>query len=196
MHPTRLPALRLVGLNHPYRAAVETFIRRIYASHYGANVRHFSPLLVTLHDGDGELLAAAGYRPAGSQPLFLERYLKAPVETLLGLPANQRPARERLVEVGHLAAGRAGEGRRLIRLLGPHLASQGFQWVVSTLTEELRHLFVRLGVVPMALGVADPAMLGAEAAQWGSYYDHRPVVLAGQLEAALQMLARRQGMVS
>jgi hypothetical protein len=79
----------------------------------------------------------------------------------------------------------------LILMLGPHLAAAGFDWVVSTLTEELRHLFVRLGVVPLALGVADPVALGEDAAGWGSYYDHRPVVLAGQIELALQMLARR-----
>lgn len=194
--PPRVPALVQVGLAHPGRTCVENFIRGIYAAHYGADVRHFAPVLMALYDSDGELVAAAGYRPAGSQPLFLERYLTAPVETLLGLAPQHQPAREHLVEVGHLAASRAGEGRRLIRLLGPHLAAQGFQWVVSTLTEELRQLFVRLGVVPLALGVADPAMLGAEAAQWGSYYDHRPIVLAGHLDAALQMLARRQGRVS
>ena len=93
--------------------------------------------------------------------------------------------------MGHLAATRAGEGRRLIVILGPHLAAQGFRWVVGTLTQELRSLFLRLGVAPLTLGVADPARLGAEAEQWGSYYDHRPVVLAGQIHQALQLFARR-----
>jgi hypothetical protein len=64
--------------------------------------------------------------------------------------------------------------------------------VVGTLTEELRHLFVRLGIAPLALGVADPALLGAEAVHWGTYYDHRPLVLAGQLDVALQALSRRR----
>jgi hypothetical protein len=63
--------------------------------------------------------------------------------------------------------------------------------VVSTLTQELRNLFVRMGVAPLALGVADPAALGDQAVQWGSYYDHRPLVLAGRLDAALHTLARR-----
>ena len=76
-------------------------------------------------------------------------------------------------------------------LLAPHLAAAGHHWVVSTLTQELRHLFVRLGIAPLALGVADPALLGDDAARWGTYYDHHPVVLAGQLEPALQALARR-----
>ena len=190
------PAAGLVPIEreHPERAAVERFVRRVYAERYGAVVRRFAPLMVALHDHDGEIVAAAGYRPASPEPLFLERYLPAPVETLLGQDAPLRPARGRIVEVGHLAAGRAGQGRKPSLQRGPHLAAQGAEWVVGTLTEELRHLFVRLGIVPLALGVADPAALGGDAAAWGSYYDHRPVVLAGHLDAALQTLARRRVM--
>ena len=70
------------------------------------------------------------------------------------------------------------------------LAAQGFVWVVGTITSELRHLFMRIGVTPLALGVADPAALGAEVTHWGTYYDHRPVVLAGHLHQALRRLAR------
>lgn len=189
--PNAAPGLLVMPPDHPRREGVERFIHRAYASHYGADVRHFAPLLVAQCNAAGEFVAAAGYRPAGAEPLFLERYLGAPVQTLLGSKAPQQPRRERIVEVGHLAADRPGEGRRLILRLGPHLAAQGFQWVVSTLTEELRLLFVRLGIAPLALGVADPAVLGADAAAWGSYYDHRPVVLAGQIELALQALSRR-----
>lgn len=189
--PAAAPGLLVMPQDHPRRESVERFIHRVYATHYGADVRHFAPLLVAQCNVEGEFVAAAGYRPAGAEPLFLERYLGAPVQALLGGKAPQQPRRERIVEVGHLAADRPGEGRRLILRLGPHLAAQGFQWVVSTLTEELRQLFVRLGIAPLALGVADPAVLGADAAAWGSYYDHRPVVLAGQIELALQALSRR-----
>ena len=187
----RAPALMSVHRDHPERAAVERFIRTVYAGCYGADVRQFAPHLVALHDADGEVVAAAGYRPARLGPLFLERYLPATVETLLG-DAGQRAERARIVEVGHLASGRAGAGRRLVGLLGPHLAQEGFQWVVSTLTEDLRQLFLRMGIAPTALGVADPAVLGADAAAWGSYYDHRPLVLAGQINLALLRLARRR----
>lgn len=185
--------LRLHGPDDAQRAEVEAFIRAIYAERFGAVLRHFAPQLVSLRDDDGRLLAAAGYRGAGEQALFLERYLDEPVEAALARHAGQPPARAGVVEVGHLAAGRAGEGRRLILLLGPHLAAQGFQWVVSTLTQELRQLFVRIGVTPLALGAADAQALGAEAADWGDYYAHRPVVLAGHLPLALRRLARRSG---
>ncbi|MGJ7484559.1 thermostable hemolysin [Variovorax sp. LT2P21] len=186
------PALVVHGRDDLRRAEVEAFVLGIFAQRYGAQVQQFAPVLVSLQD-HGEIVAAAGYRCAADAPLFLERYLSSPIETLLATQAATQPARRSVVEVGHLAASRAGEGRRLIALLGPHLAAQGFQWVVSTLTTELRQLFVRIGVTPLALGTADPAALGAEAAHWGSYYDHRPVVLAGHLGQALHHMARRAG---
>jgi hypothetical protein len=190
--PAEVPTRRLVAVppGSALRAEVEAFIQRVFADKFGAQVQQFAPQLVALLDDTGRVRAAAGWRDAAEQPLFLERYLNAPVHTLLG-----QASRAGIVEVGHLAADGAGDGRRLILLLGPHLAAQGARWVVSTLTEELRHLFVRLGIAPLALGTADPTLLGDAAASWGRYYDHRPVVLAGQVDTALAAL-RRRGVLS
>ena len=189
--PRSLPSLAVHSLDDAHRAEVEAFIGDVYARRFGARLTHFAPMLVSLRDADGRILAAAGYRSATDAPLFLERYLSSPVEALLVSDAGMAPARQAIVEVGHLAAVESGEGRRLLLLLGPYLAERGFQWVVSTLTQELRRLFVRLGVTPLALGIADPTALGDDAAHWGSYYDHRPVVLAGQLQQALRRLSRQ-----
>ena len=182
--PPRTPALVRIGRGHPRRAAVEAFVRRVYGERYGADVRQFAPVLVACM----ARTARSSPPPATGRPMS-GRCSWSATSTRRSRHCwptrGLAPAREGIVEVGHLAAARAGEGRRLILLLGPHLAAQGFQWVVSTLTEELRHLFVRLGIAPLALGVADPAVLGAEAAHWGSYYDHRPVVLAGQIESGV-----------
>lgn len=189
-----LPApsqLRQYGPNDPYRPRVEAYIRRIYAARYQAQVKEFAPMLVGLHDRDGALVAAAGYRDADAGMLFLERYLSQPVQMLLRGPGAVVQQRQGIVEVGHLASDRPGEGRRLILMLGPLLAQAGYEWVVSTLTQELRHLFVRMGVAPLALGCADPALLGDAASDWGCYYDHQPVVLAGQIPVALKALSRR-----
>lgn len=181
--------------NDPERREVERFISEVYARRYGAHVCHFAPVLAYLREG-AEIVAAAGYREAHQSPLFLERYLDAPVEVLLGRGSGVVPGRASIVEVGHLAATRAGEGRRLILMLGAHLAEREFQWVVSTLTHELRLLFLRIGVTPLTLGVANPNVLGAEAAQWGSYYQHSPLVLAGNLPQAMRRLATRHGGVA
>lgn len=187
----RLPALRIHPAGDPHRADVEAFIRRTYAQRYGADVRQFAPVLVSLRDATG-IVAAAGYRSASHGPLFLERYFDTPIESLLAAPDEAAPERDRIVEIGHLSAARAGEGRRLILLLAAHLQSLPFEWVVSTMTTGLRHMFLRLGITPLALGLADPEALGDDAAQWGSYYEHHPVVLAGRLHHALGQLARRR----
>lgn len=173
----------------PARPEVEALIRRVYAERFGARVQRFAPVLVSLKEGEGacaRTVAAAGYRRA-TQPLFLERYLDRPVEALLA-GEGAAPSRAHIVEVGHLAAARPGEGRRLILRLAQHLATLQVEWVVSTLTEELRHLFTRMGVAPLALGAADPCRLGDDAADWGSYYTHHPVVLAGSLRLAMRHL--------
>lgn len=190
--PRARSALRVHEPGSAGRAEVERFAATVYRERFGAELRQFAPRLVSLHDAHGERVAVAGYRAAHPGALFLERYLDAPVQSLLPASEGRAAQRERIVEVGHLCATRAGEGRHLIALLAVHLAAQGFEWVVSTLTLELRHLLLRMGVTPLALGVADPALLGAQAAHWGSYYEHRPLVLAGRLDAALPMLARRR----
>ncbi|MDR7149981.1 hypothetical protein J2W49_001936 [Hydrogenophaga palleronii] len=196
--PLRLPApskrLNVHPAGDPRRPEVEAFIRRVFSARFDARVEHFAPVLVSLSDPmNGRILAAAGYRAAGEAPLFLENYLHEPVERVLSGIGGNPVVRDGIVEVGHLAADQPGEGRRLIFLLGQHLADEGAQWVVSTLTDALRQLFVRLGITPLALGRADPSRLGAAAAaSWGSYYEHEPIVLAGQLPQALKSLARRE----
>ncbi|MEF7612632.1 thermostable hemolysin [Aquincola sp. MAHUQ-54] len=180
--PPAAPVLQVHDETDARRRAVEAFIQAVYHRRYGARITRFAPTLVALWH-EGCITAAAGYRAASTGPLFLERYLPEPVERLLATPA---PPRRGIVEVGHLAAGRAGEGRRLVLMLAAHLATLDCEWVVSTLTAELRQLFVRIGVVPLTLGAADPARLGTEAGDWGSYYDHAPVVLAGHLPRAMR----------
>lgn len=173
----------------PRRDAVEALIRSVYHLRYRAHPPAFAPVLVSLSDADGPV-AAAGYRPAAGGPLFLERYLGQPVEQLLPAQAGVTTRREQVVEVGHLAAMRAGEGRELIHDLTQHLVDAGYTWVVSTVTRELRLLFLRLGITPLALGAADPSVLGDEQRSWGCYYDHEPVVLAGYLPQAMPRLAQ------
>ncbi len=172
------------------REPVEQFIHGVYKKSYGASIQSYAPVLLSLADESGRISAAAGYRIASTGPLFLESYLSQPIESLIH--AHAAVPRGRIAEVGHLSSTQSGAGRRLIKLIGLHLADQGLHWVSSTLTQELQHFFVRLGIAPVALGAADPARLGAEAQAWGTYYDHHPVVVAGRIDLALSRLTRRQ----
>jgi Thermostable hemolysin len=171
------------------RAAVEDFIRDVYARHYGATLRQFKPTLVSLED-DGVIAAAAGFQAAGDGvPLFLEHYLDVPVEQAIARHAGTPVARAAIAEVGQFGSMQPGQGRRLMAHLGRQLAADGFQWVVSTATRELRVIFERLRIRPLVLGRADPRVLGAAAADWGTYYEHAPLVLAGEVRSNLARFA-------
>jgi hypothetical protein len=181
------PRFAVYAPTHPRRAAVERFIQAIYDQHYGAVLRAFKPFLAVI-EHDGRVCAAAGYRDAVA-PLFLERYLTAPVEEVLARHTGWTPQRSAIVEVGHFASAQPGQGRQLMAALGRHLAARGYQFVVSTATRELRTIFSRLRMDVLELGSADPSVLGTAAADWGSYYEHAPQVLAGEIHRNLARFA-------
>lgn len=187
------PKLVVYERDDPQRAEVESFIQNIYLERYGAHVRSFTPVLVGLKDEYGQLVAAVGYRCADANTLFLEQYFDAPIEQVMSRNAGVALSRSGLVEVAHLVALKPGQGRRMMSELGALLQSKGVIWIVSTVTRELRHLFVRMGIAPLALGAADASCLGRDVKDWGTYYAHEPVVLAVQLQIAMRLNPRLVG---
>ena len=175
------------------RDAVEQFIKTIYAERYGAQVPSFAPVLLALQSADGSILAAVGYRCAATEHLFLENYLSQPVEHALFGPNANAENRQHVVEVAHLVATRPGAGRLMMVELGNWLGSLGAEWVVSTVTRELRHLFIRMGIAPLALGIASPERLGSQAQCWGDYYSHDPVVLGIALGQTVKLRPKLVG---
>lgn len=190
--PLRRPAARTIHVPKasPRRAEAEAFIARVFAERYGARITAFALDLMLLERA-GQVRAAAGWRGAGQQCLFLENYLDQPAEALISRAAGHPVARDRVVEVGHLAAARPGGGSDMILALADQLHGLGYEWVIFTATRELIGIFTKLGLPPLALASADPARLGAAAAEWGRYYDTRPIVVAGRIRQALDMVGRR-----
>lgn len=172
------------------RALLEAFIRERFAEHYGARVRHFMPCLLGLESKDGAVRGAVGLRAAGEAPLFLERYLDRPIEQVIAGYSGQPIARRDIVEVGNLAALGAGAARLLIVALTDLLVACGFRWVTFTGTPALLNSFQRLELSPLPLGAADPACLGDEQADWGSYYANHPQVMAGEILGGHQRLVQ------
>jgi hypothetical protein len=178
-------AMRHTVVGTPGREVAEAFIASTFCTRYGATISSFAPNLMVLEQDRG-IYAAAGWRCAGDEPLFLETYLDHPIEDLLARTAGHPVARHGIVEVGHLSSTRRGGSVDVIAGLSRHLARLGFEWVVFTATAELISIFSRLSLPLLALAPADPARLGAAADAWGTYYDTRPVVVAGPIRLALQ----------
>lgn len=171
------------------RPEAEAYIRAIFTSRYQADPAAFAPNLVMLEQRQ-RLIAAAGWRGAGTDKLFLEHYLDSPIEVAMAQLAGQNVVRERIVEVGNLAADKSGGSIQIILTLGPHLHQLGFEWVVFTATQELIRILTRLGLPMLALSKADPARLGGDAAAWGTYYDTQPIVVAGRIQLGLDRMSR------
>lgn len=188
--PSQVPrSLHLVPVDAARRAAVQDFIRDRFATHYQANVQHFMPCLYGLEADDGSLHGAVGCRSAAVQPLFLERYLDEPIEHAIAARSGESVERADVVEVGNLAARGAGLSRLLIVALTRLLATEGVRWAGFTGTPALINSFRRLGIVLHRLAPADPARLGVDRDEWGSYYDAGPQVMVAEVPGAHRTLA-------
>jgi hypothetical protein len=177
---------------------VRAFIDEAYLRSYDARIpAGFGDYLV-FHDGADER-AALGYRRAGEDVLFLERYLDLPVEQAVTAALGRQIARDRIIEIGNLAANNAWA---MIALWGRAANDLGAssEVVVATLTGPLRRMFARVGVPVCELAPADPTRLGARAGDWGSYYCTDPWVCAGSIaegqRAIAAFMARRRSIAA
>ena len=176
-----LPHARIVGT---WRRSSRAF----YGRAFRCVIRNHYPNLIGLRDAHGSIQAAAGFRFADREPLFLEQYLDQPIEAALLSRFGAVP-RDRIVEVGNLAGRRPAASLRLFLALARRLRLEGATHVVATATRQLRRTFWRLGLDPASLTRADPSRLADGGVDWGAYYARDPVVLAGAIAPGLPKLA-------
>lgn len=194
-HPalTRNDAPRLIEHSGDGRQAAETMISSRFAAAYEARIGHFMPRLFSLQAPSGQPVGVCGLREAAGQPLFLERYLAQPIEQAIAAAIGQTVERHSIVEVGQLTGRGAGTFRALILRITERLHEEGHRWVVFTGTTALRNAFARLGLAPRELALANPACLSAaEKADWGSYYQHGPRVMFGDIHEGFAAIATGQ----
>jgi hypothetical protein len=173
--------LSLVDLVHPRRQDTEAFVRDVFFKAYRARLDTFYPLLVSINYPDGKYAAVAGVRPAGAEALFSEHYLDDPVEKILNVD------RQKIVEIGNLAPASAGQARWLICTLTEFLTGAGFTHVVFTAVPRLHNAFRRMGLPLTKLADARQEQLPERrAAEWGTYYESKPVVYSGDIRVGHQ----------
>jgi len=179
---------------HPSRESVERFISAVFARRYDAQVRYFSDVIIGSRDHEGHWIAAVGFSALAHHAAYLEHYLDQPVEHLIAASirnshAFRRVSRWDIVEVGNLAAIRAGAARALILHMTRYLYRRHFQWVVLTATKELSNSFARLGYRPVIIASANPMRLEGHGKSWGSYYESNPKVVFVDIGASYAHIA-------
>ncbi len=174
----------------PERARVERFIEATFEKAYGAHLPGHYPTLMSVHNAAGDILAAVGFRFAQDGPLFLEQYLPSSIETLLTATSDASVDRKSITEIGSLASAGGGASLFLFIALVAYLKSHGLTHAAVTATRELRSAFRFLRLNPIDLGRASSDDLPDHGAQWGSYYETEPRVLAGSLAATFTRLEK------
>lgn len=165
----------------PEREELERFVHDAFAARHGAHVHSFMPTLLAMRNESGVLASVAGYRCADHEPLFLERYLSAPIECTLTSAAGQRVERHQIVEVGNLAGSNCRAAMRLILELPRLLLERGQLWIVFTATDTVRALLEASGAPMLQLATAEARCVAGTNDDWGSYYETDPRVMAGFL---------------
>jgi len=170
------------------RHQVTQYIADQFKSIHGANIHDFMPMLLSMQC-QGQFSAVSGVRPAARQPLFLEQYLGQAVETVIRDVSGMAVERSKVVEIGNLVSTQKGASQLLFLLLTALLYRCDYQWVVFTGTPAVVKGLERLGFKLDKLGAADPAMLkNSNLSDWGSYYQNRPRVVAGDVPAGMKVL--------
>lgn len=185
------------------RPAMERFVAVRFAEAHGAQVPAFMPALIGLKDWRGELRSALGYRNAGEQHLFLERYLDEPVEMAIrrallrdrssphaatadaAMRCEPPAQRSSIAEIGHLSGRGCRASIYLLAQLPRYLLGRGYRWIAFTGTQRVREILLAMNAPLVDLGPADPARLGESAREWGRYYETAPRVMAGWLPHGL-----------
>lgn len=176
----------------PYLQQVSAqYIRRQYLLSHNAHVRNLINQRFCTVDPQRQPNAVVGIRGFNQEPTLIERYLDAPIEQVVSQHRNVGVARTELVEVGNLAAASLIHSGRLIVFLLHLLGSNKLPYAVCTGTTAVRLALKRTGVPFDYIGDADPARLGVERLDWGSYYDKAPQILLIDIEQGLAAIAKR-----
>jgi hypothetical protein len=186
------PAFTMHSSCSPQRGQVEHYVFEQFRANHDAIVRDFMPLLLTTNC-QGDYTSAVGIRPASRQEMFLEQYLPYTAEKALGELVGQCVKRGDVVEIGNLVATQRGSSQLLFLIMAAVLHRAGFEWMMFTATPQVHKMIKRLGLELHALGDADPSALDTDSlSSWGSYYESRPQILAGNLSEAMTIVANRK----
>ncbi len=193
MHnPLDLKALYLdvIDANHPRWPAAKTYIAQRYELAFDAHLNGYMPAFMALMQND-EFASLCGFRGAEQGPLFLEQYLDDAADVLLTRQFSTAVERHQLVEFGQLASFNKGFSLVHFFLIAQALVRRDYQWCIFTATDPLYAMMKRFGLSLVTIADADPSRIPDASKIWGTYYQHQPRIVAGNLVTGLRDLTLR-----
>ncbi|AEH32770.1 delta-VPH [Vibrio anguillarum] len=181
--------LAVIDPSHPRWLEAIHLVRERYQQAFDARLITFMPAYLALLDHD-EMKSVCGFRVAQQEPLFLEQYLDQPADEILSQRFDCRVSRSALIEFGQLASFGRGLSALHFTLIAQQLVDLGYEWCVFTATDPLHALMRRFGLQPTLIAKASASCIPNANQIWGSYYQHSPRILAGNLAQGLALLNR------
>ncbi len=180
--------LEIVDRSHAQRQEVENYISSRYSLAFDAHLDAYMPTFMALVEGN-EIRSLCGFRVASEDSLFLEQYLDQTADALLSQVYGTQINRNELIEFGQLASFSKGFSAVHFLLMTEYLVQSEYQWCIFTATDPLYAMMSRLGLETVTLAEADPSRIPNATDVWGSYYQHQPRIVAGNLKQGLSHLS-------
>ncbi|MFG0607329.1 thermostable hemolysin [Vibrio mimicus] len=179
--------LEVITSTHARWNEATSLVHERYQQAFDAHLTTFMPAYLALLD-QAEMKSVCGFRIAEHEPLFLEQYLDEPADVILSERFACAIARGKLIEFGHLASFSRGLSAYHFRLIAQQLVAMGFEWCIFTATDPLHALMRRFGLQPTLIAKASSARIPNATQVWGTYYQHSPRILAGNLVQGCERL--------
>ncbi len=180
-----LPRFELAPLAQASHIA--RFIEQGYANRYQAEISVSMPLLLQLRFAGKT--AAIGIRRA-TEPLFLEHYLDAPIESYATAHIGEIN-REQIVEYGSLFSNGRNLSTPLFMLSTLALVHQNVKALAFCATHKVASILERYGLKLIKLVKAEAKRLPNQGENWGSYYRTNPHVYLLSLDQLNQVIRNR-----
>lgn len=160
------------------RKEAENFISDVYHLAHKANLNQFmSNLYIGRENSSSNIYAAIGAHNLGEGTGLVENYLSMPAQSILNSIDPLTVKRNQIVEIGNLAAVDIDYAKLIIAFSVFHLHEK-YRWCLCTGTITVRQILKKMGIKYIVLEKADGKALGEEQNRWGTYYRHKPCVLA------------------
>ena len=183
-----LLSVRLSGIHSAQREKVEAYISNQFYKNHQAVVSNFLPFLLSA-ETTKNITSAIGFRLADSeQALFLEQYMDAGADTVIGQLLNSHVARNKVAEIGNLTSSYPGSSQMLFVLIVSILHKLDIEWALFTATDQVQSMIAALSIECKEICEARVEQLSYSADCWGSYYSNKPKVIAGNIAEAYQTL--------
>ncbi len=166
------------------RLAAELFIKKGFASAYGADIDITMPYILAINNGDFK--AALGIR-AATDNLFIEQYLTQPIEHYIR-QKQATVARKHIAEIGHLYSNSNKFTLPLFLTTAVSLFCNGYQHMVFAGTDHVVKLIGKAGIDCHYIAPADKHKLQGSSQKWGSYYETTPLVVSVSLASVISVV--------